>query len=276
MKKSFLRGIIRTIAFLGWTLLLVPPYLLIFCLGRHVRRPMVQLWHRGVCALIGMKVTCYGKPSQNKRVLLAGNHVSYLDIPIIASCLDVTFVAKAEVADWPLFGFLAQIAQTAFIERKPSKARKQKVKLKQRILSGERLMIFPEGTSSPGNKVLPYKSALFEMVMENDLRETCLVQPVTLAFCRTRHHQPLNNTERDYFAWYGDMTLAPHLWDVFCLGGVEVDVIFHAPALAADFKDRKALAQWAQNRTSNGLSNLVTPSPECREVSLEHKEIAFT
>lgn len=106
-----------------------PSYLLIFCLGRHVRRPMVQFWHRGVCALIGMKVTCYGKPSQSKRVLLAGNHVSYLDIPIIASCLDVTFVAKAEVADWPLFGFLAQIAQTAFIERRPSKARKQKPNL---------------------------------------------------------------------------------------------------------------------------------------------------
>lgn len=90
-------------------------------------------------------------------------------------------------------------------------------------------MIFPEGTSSPGNKVLPYKSALFEMVMEDDLRETCLIQPVTLAFCRSRTHQPLTNIERDYFAWYGDMTLAPHLWDVFCLGGVEVDVIFHAP-----------------------------------------------
>jgi len=257
MKKSRLRGIIRTLAFLGWTAFLVPPYLLIFVFGRPLRRPMVGLWHRGVCALIGMKVTSYGKPSQSKRVLLAGNHISYLDIPVLASCMDLTFVAKADVAGWPLFGFLAKIAQTAFIERKPSKARHQKAALQQRILDGERLMIFPEGTSSAGHSVLPFKSALFEMVMEDGLRDICTIQPVTIAFCRTRQGTSLNAQERDHFAWYGKMTLAPHLWDAFCLPGVEVDVIFHAPAQASDFASRKELAQWAQMRCTAGLANLI-------------------
>lgn len=276
MKKSVLRGLIRAVVFLGWTVLLVPPYLLFFFLGRRFRRPMVQLWHRGVCALIGMKVTCYGKPSQNKRVLLAGNHVSYLDIPVLATCLDLTFVAKADVASWPVFGFLAKIAQTAFIERKPSKARKQKSELKRRLLNGERLMIFPEGTSSPGTSVLPFKTALFEIVMEDDLRENCDIQPVSLAFCRTYDAQPLNDQQRDQFAWYGDMTLAPHLWDVFCLPGGQVDVIFHAPARACDFANRKDLAHWAQTRTATGLANLISPQTECIEPQIEKSKIAFS
>ncbi len=257
MKTSLARGSLRAVLFLVWTVLLVPPYLLIFILGRRVRRPMVMLWHRGVCALIGMKVKRYGTIAQSQNLLLAGNHISYLDIPVLASLLDITFVAKADVATWPLFGFLAKIAQTAFIERKPSKARQQKGELKQRLLSGERLMIFPEGTSSSGTSVLPYKSALFEMVMENDLRENCYIQPVTIAFCRRRNGQTLEDTERDYFAWYGEMTLLPHLWEAFCLPGVEVDVIFHAPALAHDFPSRKELAVWAHKRTAAGLDNLI-------------------
>jgi len=267
MSKSIFRGVVRAGMFLLWTGLLVPPYLLIFLLGRKLRRPMVALWHRGVCTMIGMKVTTYGHPSKSQRVLLAGNHISYLDIPILASCLDMTFVAKADVASWPFFGFLAKIAQTAFIERKPSKARLQKKELKKRILTGEKLMIFPEGTSSNGDQVLPFKSALFEMVMEEDLRNICTIQPITIAFSRTHSAQALTQDQRDCFAWYGDITLGPHLWNVFCLPGVEVDVIFHPPAQACDFANRKELAQWTHSRCAVGLSNLnKSPDTETSDV----------
>ena len=256
MKKSVIRGTIRAVVFFLWTLLLVPPYLLLFVLGKMVRRPFVKLWHTGVCFIIGMKVTRYGTPSKSQNLLLAGNHISYLDIPILASLFDITFVAKADVADWPLFGFLAKIAQTAFIERKPSKARQQTIDLQKRIQKSEKLMIFPEGTSSEGEKVLDFKSSLFEMVMEDHMRETTRIQPVTIAYCRTKKKKALTRNERDNFAWYGDMTLAPHLWEVFCLDGVEVDVVFHAPALANDFKSRKELSAWAHSRVQAGLNNL--------------------
>lgn len=256
MTKSALRGITRAVLFLTWTGLLVPPYLLLFMLGRPVRRPFIKLWHRGVCHLIGLKVTRYGTPHQGKRVLLAGNHISYLDIPILASCHDITFVAKSDVAHWPVFGFLARIAQTAFIERTPNKARQQKHDLQDRLLSGEHLMIFPEGTSSAGDSVLAFKTSLFEIAMTPAVRDDCILQPVSLSFCTGPDGRPLTQDQRDLFAWYGDMTLAPHLWRVFCLNGCHVSVIFHPPMRASDFDNRKAASHWVETRVRHGLSSL--------------------
>jgi 1-acyl-sn-glycerol-3-phosphate acyltransferase len=272
-----LRGIARTILFLGWTLLLVPPYLIFFPLGRWIRRPFVNLWHRGVCAIISLKVHQHGTPLKSQRVLLAGNHISYLDIPVLASCHDITFVAKADVASWPLFGFLARIAQTAFIERKPSQARKQKAELKQRILSGERLMIFPEGTSSNGSSVLPFKTALFEMVMEENIKDACFIQPVSIGISPNNNGKPLTTEQRDRFAWYGDMTLLPHLWSVFCQRSVDVEVIFHAPAKANDFSDRKELAIWAEDQVTSGLHyiNCMSSKP-LEESQLEDQVLPTT
>jgi 1-acyl-sn-glycerol-3-phosphate acyltransferase len=257
-----LRGIVRAILFLGWTVLLVPPYLLLYPLGRWVRRPFVSLWHRGVCFIISLRVHQHGHPVKNQKVLLAGNHISYLDIPLLASCLDITFVAKADVAQWPLFGFLAKIAQTAFIERKPSQAKKQKIDLKKRLLSGERLMIFPEGTSSNGEKVLPFKTPLFETVMEEDLKESCLIQPVSLGISANPDGAPIESKHRDGFAWYGDMTLPPHLWAVFCSTGYDVDVIFHPAAKAVDFNNRKDLALWVENRSRAGVNAIADMKSE--------------
>ncbi|NVK19444.1 MAG: 1-acyl-sn-glycerol-3-phosphate acyltransferase [Methylocystaceae bacterium] len=276
MKTSITRGVIRALFFLSWTVLLVPPYLLIFILGRRIRRPFVNLWHRGVCKIIGMKVKHHGTAYQGKRVLLAGNHISYLDIPILASCHDITFVAKADVAGWPLFGFLARIAQTAFIERKPSKTRQQKVELQQRILDGEHLMVFPEGTSSKGEIVLPFKSSLFEMVMEDHIRSECAIQPVTIAFSRKTDGTALTPDERDSFAWYGDMTLPPHLWRVFCLEGCYVDVIFHSPAMASDFADRKEAAAWVETRVANGLAGLLHDSTHPAQSFVEKRNFALS
>jgi len=258
MTPSRLRGTVRAIQFLLWTVLVVVPYLLCYPFGRWIRRPWVSLWHRGVCIITGMKVRAYGTPHKDQRVLLAGNHISYLDIPVLASCFDITFVAKSDVASWPVFGFLARIAQTAFIERKPSKARQQKAELKNRLMAGGNLMIFPEGTSSDGTKVLPFKSALFEMVMENDIRDHCFIQPVTASFRRTATGIPLTDQERDFFAWYGDMTLLPHLWTVFCLPGVQIDIFFHPPQKASAFDTRKEVATWAQANVEQGLEFLLS------------------
>lgn len=260
MTPSKLRGSFRALQFLLWTVLLVPLYFMCFPLGTRMRRPWVRLWHRGVCFITGMKVCFYGEPYKNKRVLLAGNHISYLDIPVLGSCFDITFVAKSDVASWPVFGFLARIAQTAFIERKPSKARQQKNDLKKRLMAGENLMIFPEGTSSDGTAVLPFKSALFEMAMEEDIREHCFIQPVTASFRRTAQGETLLPAQRDYFAWYGDMTLAPHLWHVFCLPGVQIDIFFHPPKAAATFQTRKEVAQWAEKTVDQGLTYLLSES----------------
>ncbi|WP_240492856.1 lysophospholipid acyltransferase family protein [Candidatus Terasakiella magnetica] len=235
------------------------PYLLVFPLGWRFRRGFVSLWHKGVCALLFIKIHQQGLPVKDQRVLLAGNHLSYLDIPIIASCLDVTFVAKSDVASWPLFGFLARISQTAFIDRKPSMARLQKNELKERLIKGERILIFPEGTSTNGKNVKPFKTSLFEIAMDEEIREHCMVQPITISPSANKDGSALSSEQRDQYAWYGDMTLLPHLWKVFCQKAMNVDVIFHAPLLASEFPDRKLLANWAECRSRAGLEKVSNP-----------------
>jgi lyso-ornithine lipid O-acyltransferase len=238
------RGSVRMTAFLMWTILLVPLYLLIYPIGRAWRRPFVGLWHRGVCYISGMKVNSHGVLLEGRELLLVGNHISYLDIPVLASCGDITFVAKSEVAGWPLFGFLAKIAQTVFIERNPKKALAQKHSLQKALVEHHRLMLFPEGTSSNGTRVLPYKSALFEMVMDPFVQENGYIQPVTLCY---------GNEES---AWHGDMTLLPHLWQTFCRSHVQVEVIFHDAKPASAFENRKQVCDWSYGLSQEGLKRL--------------------
>lgn len=247
---SILRGTAKTVLFLLWCLLLVPPYLVFYALGNWFRQPMISLWHRGVCWLAGIDIRVTGYPCSRDNVLLVSNHVSYLDIPVLRATSNMTFVAKADVADWPLFGFLARIVQTIFIERNPQRAADQKDALQARLTGGEHLMIFPEGTSTDGKTVKQFKSALFQIAMDDHVRDHCHIQPVTIA-CRDAIQG-----QEDLFSWHGDMTLLPHLWTLFCRDGLTVDIFFHAPAPASDFDTRKALCQWAWTTTSRGLEQL--------------------
>lgn len=250
------RAVIRAVLFMLWTGGLLPVYGVLFPFGWRLRRLIVALWHKGVCRICGIRVRRHGVPVSGEDALLVGNHVSYLDIPVLASQKDVTFVAKADVGTWPVFGFLARIAQTAFIERNPSKARKQKLELQHRLIKGENLFIFPEGTSSDGEKVLPFKTTLFQMVIEDGIREHCSVQAVTLAFLHDHKGRKLTREEQDCYTWYGDMTLMPHLWAVFRRKGVLAEVIFHPAVKADDFASRKELAKWAEQQVSDGLHRL--------------------
>lgn len=241
---SKLRGTVRMLVFIIWTFCLVPLYLIVYLVGRPWRRPFVRLWHRGVCYITGMKVYSHGILLEERELLLVGNHISYLDIPVLASCGDMTFVAKSEVGNWPIFGFLAKISQTVFIERNPQKVMQQKKSLQKAMAEHKKLMLFPEGTSSDGTTVLPYKSALFEMVMDQNIKEKCHIQPVTLRYGDNGS------------AWYGDMTLLAHLWQTLCRSSVRVDVIFHAAKPASTFQNRKDACDWSHHLTSEGLKSL--------------------
>ena len=111
----------------------------------------------------------------------------------------------------------------------------------RRLENGDNLILFPEGTSSDGNAVLPFKSALFSVAQVEPHGRPLLVQPVSLAYTRL-DGMPVGRALRPYFAWYGDMTLAPHFWEVAGLGHTTVDVVFHSPVTIAGYESRKALA----------------------------------
>jgi len=119
-----------------------------------------RAWHRGCCAIFGLEIRVHGEPVRDGGTLYVGNHVSYLDIVVLGSVLNVPFVAKREVAGWPLIGLIGKLGQTMFIDRKAARNAGQRDAVAARLGAGERLILFPEGTSSSGDRVLPSSTTL--------------------------------------------------------------------------------------------------------------------
>ena len=185
-------------------------------------------------------------------MLFAANHVSYLDITVLGSLLDASFIAKTEVAGWPLFGWLARLQRSVFIDRRARSTAHQRDSIAARLAAGEALILFPEGTSGDGVRLLPFKSALFS-VADHAAAGAVTVQPVSIAYTRL-DGMPLGRALRPFFAWYGAMSLAPHLWRMLGLGRLEVVVEFHPPTSLAVCGSRKMLARYCEERIAEGLA----------------------
>ncbi len=203
-------------------------------------RPWTPYLTQGVCRLslgiIGLSVTVAGTPLQTPGATVA-NHVSWLDVFVLNATERVYFVAKSEVAGWALIGWLARATGTMFIARKGTEAKVQQQAFETRLHAGHRLLFFPEGTSSDGRRVLPFKSTLFEAFLHPHLKNSQSVQPVTLIY-----HAPQGQEAR-FYGWWGDMECATSFRDVLRQARQgRVEVIYHAPLRVGDHADRKALA----------------------------------
>jgi 1-acyl-sn-glycerol-3-phosphate acyltransferase len=193
--------------------------------------------------------------------LFAANHVSYTDITVLGSVIPGSFIAKAEVADWPFFGWLAKLQRSVFVDRQARNTATQRDAIGDRLASGDALILFPEGTSGDGNRVLPFKSALFGAAQRGKGGSPVIVQPVSLAYTRL-DGMPIGRLYRPFFAWYGAADLAPHMWSMVGLGTVEVVVEFHPPTLLADCGSRKALAAYCHARVSGGVAAALFGRPQ--------------
>lgn len=212
------------------------------------------IWHRLCCAIFGIRMKVVGTPSKDKQTLYMSNHISYLDISLIGSAIKASFVAKSEVEGWPLFGFLANLQQTAYIRRSRAKIAEEKNALLARIESGESLIIFPEGTSTSGFEVIPFKSSLFALAM-GEGKENLYVQPITIRVLKIDGTAPSSKDEQDIYAWPRDVDieLHHHLWRFAKTSGATLEVTFHEPLKASAHKDRKVLAKACYESVSKGL-----------------------
>jgi len=215
-------------------------------------RTFPNRYHKFVAALFGMHIRIVGKPVTGEGVLMVANHTSWADIVIFSAATPLSFIAKAEVARWPLFGSLARLQRSVFVERQRRSATGEtRDAIRDRLLAGDTLLLFPEGTSHDGNTVLPFKSALLgaaEARLANGAHVK--VQPVSVAFTGL-HGLPMGRENRPLFAWYGDMEMMPHLWEALLAGPLDVVVQFHEP-LSLDRMDRKTLAARAQEIVQSG------------------------
>lgn len=222
------------------------------------KRPLTPQITRAVCRMalliLGIRLHRRGAPMQGQGALVA-NHASWLDIFVLNACDAVYFVSKAEVARWPGIGWLARATGTVFIARDPREAQAQTLLFQQRLMQGHRLLFFPEGTSTDGRRVLPFKPTLFEAFRADGLRDTLSVQPVSVVYGAPPGHDPR------YFGWWGDMDFAGHLLKLAQGPGGMVTVIFHPPHKVSDHADRKALARFCEDAVRQGFEAALTPSP---------------
>lgn len=184
----------------------------------------------------GIRVRSRGVPAAATSVLFVANHVSWADIPVLAHLLDAGFVAKQEVRGWPLIGPLAQRYGCLFVARdRRGGAARQADGMRAHLDGGRRLVLFPEGTTGPGDGVLPFRSSLFAAA---DALPGCVVQPVTLVW-RARDGGLLDAAGLRRIAWLDDDALLPHALALAAGGGALAEVCFGA---AFPVTDRKAAA----------------------------------
>jgi 1-acyl-sn-glycerol-3-phosphate acyltransferase len=249
----------RLAIYLAFTLLLMPVQALGLALGRSWVASFPRFYHRQCCRILGLAVHPIGHPTEARPVLFAANHISYLDITVFGSLIAGSFIAKNEVARWPLFGWLARLQRSVFISREVRSAAEQRDSIASRLAANEALILFPEGTSGDGNRVLPFKSALFS-VANRPAAGPVTVQPVSIAYTRL-DGMPIGRRLRPLFAWYGSMAMAPHLWTVLGLGTIEIVVEFHAPTTLAACGSRKALARYCEDAVARGLARALSGRP---------------
>ncbi|APG46985.1 lysophospholipid acyltransferase family protein [Phaeobacter porticola] len=250
---GWLRVVVRGLVLGG----LVFGGLLVLLLVRLIERPfcrmdrpvtpfITQFVCRNAFRVLGIGFRTHGALMTERGAVVA-NHTSWLDIFALNARKRIYFVSKAEVAKWPGIGWLARATGTVFIERNAKEARRQTALFQDRLMLGHKLLFFPEGTSTDGLRVLPFKTTLFAAFFHPELRDEISIQPVSAVFLPPKGEGPR------YYGWWGEMAFAPHLLKTLASARQgEVVLRYHRPLRVADFEDRKALAAACETQVRAG------------------------
>lgn len=256
-------AVARLAAFLGLIIVLLPAHLVLWLGFGSMYMP--HFFHRCCVRIFGIRVDVTGREYLSLRpAIYMCNHISYLDIIVLGSLAEFVFVAKSDVADWPLFGFLARMQNTVFIRRKASGIDGACREISDRLARGYPVIIFPEGTSTDGRAVVPFKSALFSMFEAGEGAVSCPVVPlcIRLHSIEGRAAEPGESETgpRATYGWYGDMTLVPHLWRFAKAWRTRVEVMAAPPVTVADFPSRKEMARALHDVISGLLARPASPN----------------
>ena len=207
----------------------------------------------GLTKIFGIKINSFGN-QKKKKVLFISNHISYLDIIILGSAIDAIFVAKSEIKNWPIINKLCFLGKTIFVERENLRSIKMQAEnIKNNLRDGFNVILFPEGTSSDGSKVLDFKSSLFQVITHNELKNYS-IQPISISYNKL-DGLPLDKTYRPFLAWFGAMDLVSHAWKFLGLGLSEVSVHFHESKKFSSFTNRKHACSFCYEKISQQVIN---------------------
>ncbi|MEL6202925.1 MAG: lysophospholipid acyltransferase family protein [Pseudomonadota bacterium] len=237
------RAVFIVVMVLALTLLMLPVHGALMVIKSPLQKRTAMAWHRQVARIMGIHIKVHGSPfiTGSKGTLFISNHVSWVDIVVLGAIIPVNFIAKSEVRSWPLFGWLAQLQRTLFVERsRRLGVRDEGNQIRERLLAGDSLVLFPEGTTSDGNFVYPFNSSLLGAITSGVTTDKIPVQSVSIAF-NGLGGLPMGRYWRPIAAWPGTVTLAEHLPRVLKEGLFDVEVHFGPVIKDAQMQHRKPL-----------------------------------
>lgn len=256
-----IRVVRRGLAVLLWTMPAMLIQALCLILPGSAKVMFAKFYWAIFTWIIGIRVRVVGTPlvtKDGRRVVYVSNHSSWIDIPVVGGILPGLFVAKGDVGRWPVIGTIARLGRTVFVTRSRTSTGKERDNMRAVLAGGDNLVLFPEGTSSDGSRVLPFRTAFFsiaEAKAGEDRSTLPLIQPVSVVYDRLGG-LPAGRASRPVFAWYGDMDIASHFWRLTQHVGLRATVLLHAPVDPAWFDDRKALSQAVWQIVADGASTL--------------------
>jgi 1-acyl-sn-glycerol-3-phosphate acyltransferase len=235
----------RLSAFLLWTLLCAPVQTVLLMLPGRAKARLPLVYWAGCCRCLGLRVRVVGAlPAAGLPTVFISNHSSWMDIPALGACLPACFIAKGEVGRWPVISIIARLGRTVFVSRRARGAVRENADIARRLHNGDSLILFPEGTTSDGARVMPFRSA-FLAVAES--QQPHVLQPVSIVYDEI-DFLPLRRADRALLAWFGDMDLATHFNRIARHRGLRVTIVLHPPLDPAAGLGRKQLAAatWRQ------------------------------
>lgn len=249
---------LRALRALAWSSLvgaiILPPQAALVRWLPEISPRIPRAFHRIFCQAMGLHVTVEGDPVRTGSTLFVANHISWLDIPLIGSQILGSFVARSDLAEWGMFATLSNLQRTIYIEReRRSQSAAQSHEIGGRLTAGQNVILFPEGTSSLGTHVLPFRTSLFSVVEKAG--RNSWVQPLSIGYCRL-NGMPITRAERARIAWVGDMDLLPHVWEAMGIGRIGARIIYHPPVRPGDFVNRKELARHCEAQVAQGLQRI--------------------
>lgn len=252
--------------FFGLTVPLMPVQAALVRLpSQSAARRFPHWYHRRVCRLMGIRIEVEGHVEPGRPTLLVSNHTSWLDIPVLSAVAPVSFVAKKEVGSWPFVASLARLQRTVFVDRQRRTAVGDTAgEIAARLAAGDAIVLFAEGTSTDGNRVLPFKTSLFAAAKPSGAGlpapAGAVVQTVSIVYARL-HGVPLGRADRPAVGWYGDMEMQSHAWELLKAGPLDVVVRIGPPMPLEGFAGRKDLAEVTERAVREGVVRTLRARP---------------
>jgi 1-acyl-sn-glycerol-3-phosphate acyltransferase len=222
---------------------------------------------------LGLDVRIVGElaaKNSERPVIFVSNHSSWVDVPVVGGVLPGSFIAKGDIEGWPVVRTIARLGRTVFVSRQRGSSGRERDAMQKVLERGDNLILFPEGTSSDGSRVLPFRSSFFALAEGKTAGlagRGPLIQPVSVVYDRL-NGLPAGRSSRPVFAWYGDMDIASHFWRMTQHLDMRVTVLLHAPLDPVTFPDRKSLSRAVWQTVADGAAMLRQNRP-ARPLSVE-------